>query len=98
MSHAAQMSDIFAEPFGRSRPAPAAAKAEWEMPSGVCPECGADLEPVAVHDGAGESATIGAYLEGPGQCCDQVEVDWPFVQEAAMTSDFRAVGFKVIFV
>ena len=95
-SHAEKMSTVFAEPFDKPKPAPATVKEGWTMPSGTCPECGAELEPVAVHDGAGDSATIGAYLECPEQCGDPVCLDWPFVREFVMASDFRALGFEVI--
>lgn len=93
VSHAEKMSDVFAEPFGKSKPAPATVKEGWTMPSGTCPECGRQLVAVAISD----ADCISPFLDCPDECCGEPqEVDWPFEHKAVMFSDFRALGFEVI--
>lgn len=54
-----------------------------------------EFELVAVHDGAGESATFGLYVEYDGESVAELSwpADWPDRVDAAF---LRQKGFKVI--
>jgi hypothetical protein len=67
----------------------------WTMPAAKCPACGTPCEPVAFFDLDSGGASLDC--ENP-ECLEDVvaSVPWPFVEDRARPSDFRALGFRIV--
>jgi hypothetical protein len=96
MSHASDMSAVFAtDPPKPPRRPPATVRPDWEPPGGACPHCGGPKGLEAYQDCDGWILSLGCLDEDCEGSDDLVDAPWPFVENWATASDFRAAGWVV---
>jgi hypothetical protein len=95
LSHADTLSSVFAtDPPKPPERQPATIRAEWSPPTSTCEVCGKGKVPEAFATGDGW-----LLLEVcPDDCVEEpeTEAEWPFFEDRARPSDFRAAGWVVL--
>lgn len=93
MTHESHMQDVFEVDPPKPDPVkPATVRDAWEKPVDTCPECGAEKKLVAFFD----IDELYLSLDCPDECVDPQDVEWPWVESCARSSDCKALGFEVV--